>query len=213
MVVRPGDVEDRKTSDVSLMPEGLAQTMTDTELVDLLAYLGTLREPVSIAGQYHVIGPVDEPNGSRTFDPTARIDLSASVRGSNGQVLSWRRLDANAEGLVHLSAMAADGPGQSIYITTPVTSPDEQKARLVVDTPASVTVWLSGKAVISSTPNQPSKLNQPREVDVSLPKGTSTLLIRMTGKGRQAGQATLVTTFVSAQPVSYSGGEASLSAR
>jgi hypothetical protein len=109
--------------------------------------------------------------------------------------------------------MAADGPGQSIYITTPVTSPDEQKARLVVDTPASVTVWLSGKAVISSTPNQPSKLNQPREVDVSLPKGTSTLLIRMTGKGRLAGQATLVTTFVSAQPVSYSGGESSLSAR
>ena len=29
VVIRPGDVEDRKTSDVSLMPEGLAQTMTD----------------------------------------------------------------------------------------------------------------------------------------------------------------------------------------
>ena len=50
---------------------------------------------------------------------------------------------------------------------------------------------IAGKAVISSTPNQPSKLNQPREVDMSLPKGTSTLLIRMAGKGRQAGQATL----------------------
>jgi len=213
VVVRPGDVEDRKTSDVSLMPEGLAQTMTDNELVDLLEYLMTLREPVSIAGQYHVIGPVDEPNGARTIDPAARIDLSASVRGTNGQVLSWRRLDANAEGLVDLSAMAADGPGQAIYVTTPVTSPVEQKARLVVDSPASVTVWLNGKPVISSNSNQPSKLNQPREVDVSLPEGTSTLLIRITGKGRLAGQATLVTTFVSAQPVSYSGGESNLSAR
>ena len=109
--------------------------------------------------------------------------------------------------------MAADGPGQAIYVTTPVTSPVAQKARLVVDTPASVTVWLNGKSVIESNSSQPSKTNQPREVDVSLPEGTSTLLIRMTGKGRQAGQATLVTTFVSAQPVSYSGGEASLSAR
>ncbi len=133
VVIRPGDVEDRKTSDVSLMPEGLAQTLTDTELVDLLEYLMTLREPVSIAGQYHVIGPIDEPNGARTLDPTARIDLSASVRGTNGQVLSWRRLDANAEGLVNLSAMAADGPGQAIYVYTPVTSPVEQKARLVVE--------------------------------------------------------------------------------
>jgi putative heme-binding domain-containing protein len=213
VVVRPGDVEDRKTSDVSLMPEGLAQTMTDTELVDLLEYLSTLREPVSIAGQYHVIGPVDEPNGARTFDPAARIDLSASVRGSNGQVLSWRRLDANAEGLTDLSAMAADGPGQAIYVYIPVTSPVEQKARLVVDTPASATVWLSGRSVISSKPNQPLNSNQPREAEVSLPKGTTTLLIRLTGNGRLAGQATLVTTVVSAQPVSYSGGEASLSAR
>ena len=35
----PATIEDRKTSDVSLMPEGLAQTMTDQELVDLLAFL------------------------------------------------------------------------------------------------------------------------------------------------------------------------------
>ena len=38
VAIRPGEVEDRKTSDVSLMPEGLAETMTDQDLVDLLAY-------------------------------------------------------------------------------------------------------------------------------------------------------------------------------
>ena len=42
------------------MPEGLAQTMTDQELVDLLAFLTTLKQPVSIVGQYQVIGPVAE---------------------------------------------------------------------------------------------------------------------------------------------------------
>ena len=57
------DIEDRKTSDVSLMPEGLAQTMSDQQLVDLLAILSTLRKPVSIVGQYHVIGPLTEPGG------------------------------------------------------------------------------------------------------------------------------------------------------
>ena len=48
--LEPRSIEDRRTSDVSLMPEGLAQTMTDQELVDLLVYLTTLRQPVSIVG-------------------------------------------------------------------------------------------------------------------------------------------------------------------
>jgi len=56
-------------------------------------------------------------------------------------------------------------------------------------------------------------MSEPRQVELTLPKGTSTLLIRSTGGGRPGGQATLVTTIVSAQPVSFTGGEASLSAR
>ena len=67
--VDPRSIEDRRTSDVSLMPEGLAQTMTTQELVDLLSYLTTLRRPVSIVGQYQVIGPLYEPNGTRLIDP------------------------------------------------------------------------------------------------------------------------------------------------
>ena len=106
IVLRPGDVEDRKTSDVSLMPDGLAQGMSDQELVDLLSFLGSLREPVSIVGQYHVVGPLVEPNGERTFDAKGKIDLAASVKGSNGQNLAWRRIDANAEGLADLDANA-----------------------------------------------------------------------------------------------------------
>ena len=42
IAIRARRIEDRKTSDVSLMPEGLAQTMSDQELVDLLAFLATL---------------------------------------------------------------------------------------------------------------------------------------------------------------------------
>ena len=68
-------IEERRTSDVSLMPEGLAQTMTDQELVDLLAYLTTLKQPVSIVGQYQAIGPVHEPDGETGL----RADLEAGL--------------------------------------------------------------------------------------------------------------------------------------
>src|SRR5262249_54923555 len=72
-------IEDRRISDVSLMPEGLAQALTDDELVDLLAYLGTLRQPVSILGQCHAIGPLDEPGATPRIDPSASVDLESPV--------------------------------------------------------------------------------------------------------------------------------------
>ena len=53
----------------------------------------------------------------------------------------------------------------------------------------------------------------PRGRRSTLPKGPSDLLIRDPGGGRSAAQATLVTTFVAGQPVSFTGDEASLSAR
>ena len=92
-----------------------------------------------------------------------------------------------------------------------MTSPVEQRARLVVETHSSLTVWLSGKPVISSSPTH--LMSEPREVEITLPKGLSTLMIRLTGGGRPAGQATLVTTVVAGQPVSFTGNDASLSAR
>ena len=72
VAVPTGSIEERRTSDVSLMPEGLAQTMTDQELVDLLAYLTTLRQPVSIVGQYHVLGPIAESGDAPRIDPASR---------------------------------------------------------------------------------------------------------------------------------------------
>ncbi len=211
ITIRPGDIEDRKTSDVSLMPEGLAQTMTDLELVDLLTYLSTLRKPVSIAGQYQVIGPLTESGREPAINPDAKIDLGAAVRGPGQQVLSWRRLDANAEGLANLTALVAGTPQNVVYAYIPVTSPIEQKVSVVIETYSNLTVWLGSKQVVISSPNHLT--NEPREVEVTLPKGTSPLLIRLTGRGRPGDQATLVTTIVSEQPVSFTGGEASLSAR
>src|SRR5262249_40034606 len=55
VAVRPSEIEERSISENSLMPDGLAQTMTDQDLFDLLVYLTTLREPVSIVGQYTAI--------------------------------------------------------------------------------------------------------------------------------------------------------------
>ena len=154
--IDPKSIEDRRTSDVSLMPEGLAQTMTDQELVDLLAYLTTLKQPVSIVGQYHALGPVHEPAGRPIFEPISALNPAAPASVGRGQPLSWRRVTANAEGIADLAPLTGGLPDSTAYASAPLVSPVAQKARLVIDSQAlsrGVAQWQNSR-VSSRNPRQ-----------------------------------------------------------
>jgi hypothetical protein len=175
--------------------------MTDQELVDLLSYLTTLRQPVSIVGEYQVIGPLNEPDRTALVDPASKLDLQAPVADGRGHQLSWRRASANAEGQADLTSLVAGDPKHAAYASVPVDSPIGQQATLVLDTPAEILVWLNGKRVALSATSQDK--NEPRTAVVDLPEGVSTLLIRVARGGRPDAQASLVTTFVADRPVGF----------
>ena len=203
--ILPGQIEERKTSDQSLMPEGLAETMTDAELVDLLSFLATLKQPVSIVGQYSVIGPLAEADGRPALDPSAKVDTGASLRGPGGQAVSWRRLDANAESLADLSTLVGNDPARAVYAFAPVVSPVAQQARLVIDSKADVKVWLNGRPLDLPAASD----DQARALMVDLPQGPSDLLIRVPG----GPAVSLVTTFVADKPISFRATGAKVSSR
>ncbi|MDE2505733.1 MAG: c-type cytochrome, partial [Planctomycetota bacterium] len=175
--IAASEVEERATSDVSLMPEGLAQNMNDRELVDLLAFLGSLKQPVSIVGQYLSTDPTNDAPAGAAWIAAAR-----------------RKLVADAEGSVDLSPLGAD-PKTSMYLSTPISSPVEQEARLVLDTTCEVEAWLDRKPVAF----EPTAAGAPRAATVRLPKGASALLIRVRGGSRPS----LSTTIVAAKPVGF----------
>ena len=186
--IRTADVEDRKQSEVSLMPEGLAETMTDGNLVDLIAYLATLRKPVSIVGQFQAVGPVEDAGGPVT------------PKTATSKKLAWRRADADAEGYLDLSITAGDAPAKFAYLHAPVLAPEALDARLVLDTKADIRLWLRGKEI--EIPE--AEANQPRAVDLKLAKGDNDLVVRVAG-GASPG---LVATFVAAKPLEFRSGEA-----
>ncbi len=99
-----------------------------------------------------------------------------------GHDLSWRRTNANAEGVADLSALVAGDPKNAAYAYTSVVSPRAQPARLVVESPAEIAVWLNGKPVVLTGGN-PDKI-EPRTALVDLPEGSSSLLIRVPVDGR-----------------------------
>ncbi len=201
--IDPQTIEDRRTSDVSLMPEGLAQTMTDQELVDLLAYLTTLKQPVSIVGQYQVAGPVYEPNGRQSTVWISKLDLHGPLDDGRGKKLTWRRLSANAEGLADFGPLTAGEPNHALYAWLPVFSPARQRATLVWDGGAEITAWLDGKPL--SLERGPER-QAPVSSVVELPPGKSTLLVRLV-PGAGGKEASLVTTVVSDRPVSFTSDE------
>jgi putative membrane-bound dehydrogenase-like protein len=195
-LLRPADVESRRVGEISLMPEGLAQGLTEQELVDLLAFLETLKQPVSIVGRFDALGPLAEAGGKPALDPAAKIDPSAPVKGPDGRELSWRRLDADAEGRIDLSGTE---PSQAIYLRAPVTSPTAQDARLVLDAATDIKAWLGGHEVALA----PGGTDTPRTASVRVPAGTSDLLIRVAG----GPNAALVATLVADKPLEFSPAE------
>jgi putative membrane-bound dehydrogenase-like protein len=199
MSVRPSEIEDKKLSEVSLMPEGLAETMGAQDLVDLLAFLSTLKQPVSIVGQYQVVGPAREPDGKSYIDPSRPIDTARAVMTPTGEKLSWRRIQANAEGLVDVVSLLGDDSARAAYLHAPVVSPADQEARLVIDTKADIKAWLGGKELAVPASSE----NGPRSVPIALTKGKSDLVVRMPASPNAA----LVTTIVSARPVEFSPSE------
>ncbi|HWE36855.1 MAG TPA: PVC-type heme-binding CxxCH protein [Isosphaeraceae bacterium] len=189
------EVEERKYSEISLMPEGLAQTMSEQDLVDLVTFLSTLRQPVSIVGQCSAVGPLEERGDEPAFDVTAKVRTSEPLRGPGGEPLAWRRLTANAEGVVDPASLAGKDKSRAVYLFVPVNSPREQDARLVLDTRARVRAWLGGREI--DLPD--AKDGEPYAVTVTLPQGRSDLLIRVPGGADSA----VVTTLVADKPLEF----------
>ena len=135
VTIRPADIEDRKQVEVSLMPEGLAQTMGEGDFVDMLAFLQTLKQPVSIVGQYQTLGPVapsDEDSAIVSGAPTRR---------------PWTRRAADAEGQVDLRTIAGDDAAKVVYLRTPVLAPEAMAGTLVLDLKGEAVAFLNGKEV------------------------------------------------------------------
>ena len=174
VTLKPTEIDERKQSEISLMPEGLAQTMSDVDLIDLLAFVGSLKQPVSIVGQYLTSGPVDYRKG----DNIAYL------------AYNYHRVLADAEGQVALRPLTGENKSRVTYLSTPVTTTEPTAAMLVIDAKTDVTVLLNGREIALKAEKDGTKT-----ADVTLIKGQNMLYIRVPG-GSSGG---LVTTFVASK--------------
>lgn len=74
--VAKGDIEERKTLDTSIMPEGLATNLAPQECADLIAYLASLRAAGQGTPGSGVVGPVALP------PEFARTQIASGITGA-----------------------------------------------------------------------------------------------------------------------------------
>jgi putative membrane-bound dehydrogenase-like protein len=200
IVLPARDIGSKTALPVSIMPEGLVQNLTDRELVDLLAYLGTLKQPSVILGDWQAVGPFAANVGAA--GPERNVDLKATYVGKGEAAVGWRKLAADREGRLDLEA-ALGTREAAVYLFATLESKVNQDGRLVVLLPkeAKVTGWLNGQKVAfqPGTAAADAKALTPSAAALPLKAGRNDVLLKIIGSDKAA--LTSVTTLVSPQGV------------
>jgi putative membrane-bound dehydrogenase-like protein len=177
------EIESRTKSPKSLMPEDLVKAMTEDQLVDMVAYLFSLKTPALALDHWHIAGPFDNGAGDagidRVFPPEKGIDRKAVYPGKSGPV-RWRSVKPNAQGYVDLQAFfAPDSANIVSYLYRDIESPADQDATVLLGVDDCAKLWVNGRLAhtsrehVTATPERYA-------VPVKLHKGVNRLLLKIT---------------------------------
>ncbi len=196
LVIPSDEIEMKRAQNISIMPENLVETLTEQDLADLIAYLATLRQPVSSLGEYYVLGPLS----AGSYDGATKPDLKARPVGPAGRPLRWRHVQTGRDQHLDLSALLGSKEGLEAYLFVPLVSDRTQHARLVLNTAHAVSLWLNGHRVRLAEPRK-TGANTLWEGPLKLQAGANDLVIRVASNRLGAG---LVTTLITDRAIHFS---------
>ena len=165
IVIPVGEVEERRSGG-SLMPEGLDQGLTDSELADLVRFLSELGRPGPYASSD---APVARRWESLADPPPALLALDDEALGKalrDDARLTWVPAYALASGHLPLSetGQAKEGPVLRCRIEAAVPG----KVLLLLNDAKGLRLWVDGLPVTAG-----------RRIPVSLSRGTHTIVVRV----------------------------------
>ncbi|MFO0947108.1 MAG: c-type cytochrome, partial [Planctomycetota bacterium] len=189
------EIEDRRPQNQSIMPENLAQSFSLQELADLIAFLGTLKVPVTEVGECFLLGPVKQG----AFDGSVIPDVERPVNllKDSGVTARWQPTRTSKDMYLDLSSILGTKEGNEVFVYVPTISPSTQKARIVLTTSNVVSLWLNGKPVPLTGPVQQGSIRF-WQGTLDMNEGANALVIKLASGGVEAG---LVTTLVAQEQI------------
>jgi len=173
------DIESRTKSPASLMPDNLLVYMTEQELVDMVEYLFTLKTAALGMDQWHIAGPFEGADLTKSHPPEKSVDLKATYDGGKSGKVSWRTVKPDAKGYVDLQAFHEKNAEQSTsYLYREIDSPVDQDATILLGTDDGAKLWINGEVVYTSTKTR-AAVPEEDSVKVKLKKGKNSILLKV----------------------------------
>jgi putative heme-binding domain-containing protein len=195
------DVDTQEPSKVSLMPDGLTDTLTRGELLDLVRFLSSLGK-----GERWSVGKERLTRRWQALPPTRELDNIVLARvagagiGDGEPGLEWTPAYSTVAGILPVGDLprigkSKDGPGVSL-LRTQFDAAEACKVRLKLGAMKGLRVWLDGADV------------SPKEVvEVSLSRGLHTLTVLINHGERKDGLRLEVEDTPAAAGVRFVGGK------
>jgi putative membrane-bound dehydrogenase-like protein len=205
-VIPAKNIDGKKKSLTSLMPDDLVKGLAEAELVDLVAYLGTLQTPAYTPESWHVVGPflraADLKAGiAQDFGPPAAafdakatfLEWAGPSSGPKPKDLGWAVVRPGADGKIELGG--AGGKVAVNYAFKSIESPGAQEVTILLGYQGLARVWVNGVMVHTTTPGR-KDTDGPDTVTVQLRRGANPVYVKVAS---EAAAPAFTCTVLSAQ--------------
>ena len=148
-----GPVRKLKTS---IMPEDIVAAMTEDELIDLVAYMETLKTAALTPDAFHVAGPfpgksMDDALDARHGPEAGPFNPKATWTEKGVTLIEWKTIRPDGKGYFDLAAMhGLAGNNSASYMYVEIESPVEQGAEVLLGPDDGAKLWVNGKEVHTS---------------------------------------------------------------
>jgi putative heme-binding domain-containing protein len=170
---------------LSIMPEDIVAGLTEDELVDLVAYLETLKTPALTPDAFHVVGPFPAKSMDDAMDKTfgpekGEFNPGAEfATGADQRIFRWKTIRPDGKGYFDLAGLHGTTANNSAsYMFVEIDSPTEQAGEVLLGVDDGAQLWVNGKDVFTTRETKAAAPEQHR-VAVKLKKGANAILLKV----------------------------------
>lgn len=182
--IESANIDSKKKSLLSIMPDNLINAMTEDDLIDLVEYMTTLKTASHTPEMWHILGPFanDEKDSALDQDlgleKLSQINLSEKLKGKSGEV-KWSTIKTTSSGYVDLQAHYQQaGINSASYLYQKIDSSEAQEAVILFGNDDGARIWLNGKEIFVNRDHFAAAPAR-HKVNVKLNKGPNTILIKI----------------------------------
>ncbi|WP_439630689.1 PVC-type heme-binding CxxCH protein [Gemmata sp.] len=169
---------------VSIMPDDIVASLTEDELIDLVAYMETLKTASYTPDTFHVIGPFPSENMDAALDAAhgpekGEFNANATYTWKGVTAVGWKTIRPDGKGYFDLAAHHGPKAANSAsYMYAEFDSPAEQAGEVLLGPDDGAKLWVNGKEVFT-TRDTKAAAPETHKVPVALVKGKNTVLLKV----------------------------------